>query len=200
MVITPPLTPKAKIRTHDHALHHNWPSKRQDSNPRPCTTPPLTPKRQRFEHTTMHYTIDPKKAKVRTHDHALHHQWPPKVKDSNPQTHHALHHWPPKSLRFEPKTIDLQWPPKVKDPRPCTTPPLTLKKTRFEPKTMHSPEWRQHSYHSVIRCIAVVIQLAISKLRRFFRLFVTWQYIYTSRFIILSGKIPRWPHLCMHLM
>jgi hypothetical protein len=41
--------------------------KDKDSNPRPCTTP-----------------LTPKKAKIRTHDHALHHHWPPKVKDSNP--------------------------------------------------------------------------------------------------------------------
>jgi hypothetical protein len=33
------------------------------------------PQNQRFEPTTMHYytTIDPKKSKIRTHDHALHH-------------------------------------------------------------------------------------------------------------------------------
>jgi hypothetical protein len=77
---------KPKIRTEDHALHHHWPQEAKDSNRRPCTTPPLTPKSQRFEQKTMHYTtIDPKKSKIRTEDHALHNHWPRKVKDSNPR-------------------------------------------------------------------------------------------------------------------
>jgi hypothetical protein len=101
---------KSKIGTHDHALHHHWwPPKRQRfepmtcthytkhwlpqnakySNPRPCTTQPLIPKRQKFEPKTIHYTtIDD----------------PRKDKDSNPR--HALHHhWLPKSQRFEPTTM-----------------------------------------------------------------------------------------------
>jgi hypothetical protein len=124
------------------------------------------PKRERFEHTTMHYTIDPIKAKIRTLDHALRHQWPPKVRDSNLQTHnHALHHhWPPKSLRFEPKTMDLchhcrQWPPKVKDwnTSPCTTPPLTLKKTMQDPRPCtprHALHHIDHEGHNLFRWIS----------------------------------------------
>jgi hypothetical protein len=66
----------------------------KDSNPRPCTTPPLTPKRQKFEPKTMHYTTidDPRKDK---HD-----------EDSNPW--HALHHhWLPQSQKFKPRTISI---------------------------------------------------------------------------------------------
>jgi hypothetical protein len=37
------------------------PQKVKDSNPRSCTTPPLTTKNKRFEPKTTHYTtIDPK--------------------------------------------------------------------------------------------------------------------------------------------
>jgi hypothetical protein len=49
-----------KIGTHDRALHHHWPKKVKDWNPRPCNTPPL---------------MTPEKTKIRTHDHALHHHW-----------------------------------------------------------------------------------------------------------------------------
>jgi hypothetical protein len=73
----------------------------QDSNPRPCTTPLLTPKSQRFEPKTMHYTtidpqifqpttmhyttIDSKKTKIWTQDHALHHHWYPLIQRFEPQ-------------------------------------------------------------------------------------------------------------------
>jgi hypothetical protein len=61
----------------------------KDSNPWPCTIPPLTPKCQRLEPTPKHYTtIDD----------------PRKDKDSNPGL--ALHqHWLPQSQRFEPRTM-----------------------------------------------------------------------------------------------
>jgi hypothetical protein len=59
-------TRPSQIRTHDHALHH-WPQKGKYSNPWPCTTPPMTPKSQRFEPKTIDL------------------QWPPKVKDSIPR-------------------------------------------------------------------------------------------------------------------
>jgi hypothetical protein len=115
---------KSKIRTHDHALHHHWSQNVKYSNPRPCTTPPLTPK----------------KSKIRTHDHALHHYWPPKSQRFEPQTMHYTTS-PPPSHWFEPTTmhyttIDPQ-KDEVSNPRPCTTPPLTPKSRRFEPKTMH---------------------------------------------------------------
>jgi hypothetical protein len=119
---------KSKIGTHDHALHHHWwPLKVKYSNPRPCTTPPLTQKSQRFEPTTMHYTtIDPQKTKIRTQDHALHHHW-----------------WSQKRQRFEPKTMHyttIDDPRKDKDsnPRPCTTPPLMIpEKTKIRTHDMH---------------------------------------------------------------
>jgi hypothetical protein len=131
-------------------LHHHWPPKVKDSNPRPCTIP----------------TIDPQKSTIRTLDHALHHHWPkksqrfdpttmyyisidpiPKVKDSNPR--HALvhHHWPPQSQRFEPTTALRHhwWARKDKDsnPRPCTIhhywqPPLTHRRSWF---------WWRHCTH-----------------------------------------------------
>jgi hypothetical protein len=77
-----------KIRTHNHALHLHWPQKVNDWNPRPRTTPRLTPKCQRLEPTTMHYTtIDPgQKSKIRAHDHALHHHWFPKRQIFEPKT------------------------------------------------------------------------------------------------------------------
>jgi hypothetical protein len=90
------LTPKkSKIGTRAHwpkrqrfdptTMHYTTidPPNIKDSNPRPCTIPPLTPKgalhhhwppqSQRFEPTTMHYTTidEPEKTKIRTQDHAL---------------------------------------------------------------------------------------------------------------------------------
>jgi hypothetical protein len=107
----------------------------------------------------MHYTtIDPKRSKIRTHDHALHHRWPPKM--SNIRTHdHALHnHWSQNSNprpctmhhhlsmtseKTKIRTHDMHYTTidshKFKDsnPGPCTTPPLTPKNKWFEPTTMH---------------------------------------------------------------
>jgi hypothetical protein len=111
---------KSKILTHDHALHHHWPQKVKHSNPRPCTTPPLSPK----------------KSNIRTHDHALHHHWPPKKsKDLKPR---------PLTQTSKIRTLNMHYttiePHKVKvlNPRPCTTPSLmSPKRQRFEPKTMH---------------------------------------------------------------
>jgi hypothetical protein len=75
-----------KIRTHD--MHYTTidSQKVNDSNQRPCTTPPLTPKMSRFKPTTMHNTTidDPRKDKYSNPRHALH------------------HHWLPQSQRFEP--------------------------------------------------------------------------------------------------
>jgi hypothetical protein len=90
---TPTLTrTKSKIRTHDHALHPPLtpkckifepttmhyttidPQNDKNSNPRPCTTPPL---------------MTPEKTRIRTHDHALHHHWPPKCQiRTHPTTMH----------------------------------------------------------------------------------------------------------------
>jgi hypothetical protein len=79
----------------------------KDSNPRPCTTPTLTTKRQRFEPMTVHYTTnDPQKSKIRTH---------------KPTMHYA----PP----FTPKNYKIR----TQDHRS----PVTSKSKRFEPKTMH---------------------------------------------------------------
>jgi hypothetical protein len=106
------------------------PPKVKDSNPRPCTTSPLTPKCQIFEPTTMQYTtIDPKRQKFEPK--SMHYTTiadPRKDKDSNPR--HALHN----------TTTDSQ---KVEDsnPRPYTTPPVTPKCQRFEPTTMHYTKW-----------------------------------------------------------
>jgi hypothetical protein len=83
---TPPLTPKnerfkhttmhytiepkkAKIRTHDHALHHQWPTNVRDLNP------------QTHDHALHHYWPP----KSLSFDHALHHHWPSKRQDSNPR-------------------------------------------------------------------------------------------------------------------
>jgi hypothetical protein len=66
------------VRRH---IHHNY-----FQNPRPCTTPPLTPKKSKIrthDHALHHHW--PPKNQIRTHDHALHHHWLPKVKDSNPR-------------------------------------------------------------------------------------------------------------------
>jgi hypothetical protein len=160
---TPPLTSKkSKIRIQDHALHHHWPPKIKDSNPRPCTTPPLTskkskirtqdhalhhywpPKRQRFEHMTMHYTIDPQIGNESCPRPCTTPPMTPKsqrFEPTNPQPC-TTQPFTPHSLRFEPKIIGLHhhchhWPPNVKDsnPRPYTTPPLTLKKTKT--RTQH---------------------------------------------------------------
>jgi hypothetical protein len=114
------------------------PQKFKDSNPRLCTTPPLTPINRRFEPTTMHYTtIDPPKSKIRTHDHELHQHWPPKIQRFEPTTTHytnidptnvnesspchALHHLWPQQVRITdsiyrqicfarvlPATVDIQ--------------------------------------------------------------------------------------------
>jgi hypothetical protein len=46
----------------------------KDSNPETMHYTTIDPQKDRFKHTTMHYTIDPKKAKIQTHDHALYHQ------------------------------------------------------------------------------------------------------------------------------
>jgi hypothetical protein len=130
---TTPLTSKKS----NHALHHHW---RPSLNHWP-------PKRQRFEHTTMHYTtIDPQKSMIRTYKPTTMHytttNWPPKVKDSNPrpsnyttittidlqnskiqtQNHALHHHWPSKRQRFEPKTMHSST---------CTTPLLTTKAVTF---------------------------------------------------------------------
>jgi hypothetical protein len=104
----------------------DWLPKKSRVYPWLCTTPPLTPKSQIFEPTTMHYssTIDPQNihfepttmhyttitpknprpltqtSKIRAHDHALH--------------HHSL---TPKGEWFEPTT--------------CTTSPLTPTKSKI---------------------------------------------------------------------
>jgi hypothetical protein len=76
-LMTSEKTNMTKIQTHDHALHHWWPPKRQIFKPTTCTTPPLTPT----------------KSKIWTQGHALHHHWPPKSQ----RFYHALHHhWLPK--------------------------------------------------------------------------------------------------------
>jgi hypothetical protein len=66
---------------------------------------------------TMHYiTIDPKKSKIGTHDHALHHHWrPPKRQIRTLDMHYT--------------NIDSH---KVKDsnPGPYTIPPLTPEKVK----------------------------------------------------------------------
>jgi hypothetical protein len=120
-----------KIRTHDHALlHHHWHKKVKDSNPRPCTTPPLTPK---FKDSNPRST-GPPNVNSNPYGNAPHHHWPPKSQRFDYKTMHYIT-TNPKKLRFEPTTmhyitIDIQ---KVKDsnPRPCTTPPLTTKKTKI---------------------------------------------------------------------
>jgi hypothetical protein len=123
----------SNIRTHDHALHNNWSQKTKNSNPTPCTTPPLmTPEKIKIQTHDMwlhHHWL----SKIQAHNHALHHHWPPKMSLKIRTHDHALHHhWPPKSQRFKPTTID----PNIKDsnPWPCTTPPLMSQK---RPRTMH---------------------------------------------------------------
>jgi hypothetical protein len=101
------------------STRHHWPTKVKDSNPRPCTTPPLTPK----------------KSEIRPQGHALHHHWPPKSKDSNPRPCTTSPLTSKKSkIRTQDHSLQQHWPPQDKDSntRPCTT-PLTPKRKRFEP-------------------------------------------------------------------
>jgi hypothetical protein len=122
--------------------------KRQRFETTTCTTPPLTPKSQRFEPKTMHNTtIDPQKVKdsdprpCTTPPFPKSQRFEPNTKQYTtidpkksliPSHDHALHHhWPPKRQSFEPTTMHYTTidPPKVKDsnPRPCTTPPFTAR-------------------------------------------------------------------------
>jgi hypothetical protein len=66
----------SKIKTHDHALHYHWPPKSLDSNPRPSIYTTIT-------------TIDLQKSKIRAQDHALRHHWPSKRQRFEPTTMHS---------------------------------------------------------------------------------------------------------------
>jgi hypothetical protein len=90
----------------------------KDSNPRPCTTPPLTPKIRTHDHALHHHwpqkdkdlnprpcTTPPLTPKIRTHDHALHHTIDSKKTKIRTQYHVLRHHWSPLRQRFEPQIM-----------------------------------------------------------------------------------------------